>query len=53
MALYRISWRVRKSGYSGHGDYCLDEKCAMDWIVELNKLYPEINHWMEIESTNP
>lgn len=53
MMLYRISWRMRESQYSGHGDYCLNEKCATDWITKLNKEYPDMEHWMEKEVTSP
>lgn len=45
--MYRISYQVLSTGFSGHGDFCLTKEDAESWIERLNKEYPDINHWIE------
>jgi len=44
---FRIAWRSKLTGYTGHGEYCLTEQGAMDWLRYSNRNFPEIFHWIE------
>jgi hypothetical protein len=45
--MYHIVWKMKDRDYSGNGDYCLSLDQAKDYVVSLNKEYPELNHWYE------
>ena len=46
---YRIVWIIHTTGYTGHGDYCLSKEEADEYVVRLNRDYPDMNHWFEQE----
>lgn len=45
--LYRIMWIIHTTGVTGNGDYCLTKEHAEEYIVRLNRDYPDMNHWIE------
>ena len=46
--LFKIVWRHVDNGYSGHGEYCLNESTAKSWVDHMNEKYRgQIIHWME------
>ena len=49
--LYRITWTCPNSA-SGHGEYCLSLAHAEAWIAKLKREYPNMNHWVELESVS-
>lgn len=49
--MFRIAWKIRTTGYTGNGDYCLTVEAAAAWITHLNETYPEIDHWLEEETS--
>ena len=48
VTMYRIAWRNTKTGYTGHGEFCLDLKEAEASILELKKK-KGFEHWIESE----
>jgi hypothetical protein len=48
--LYRISW-TDPNGNAGHGEYSLSLELAQNWIDHLEKKYPTMRHWMELDPT--
>lgn len=44
---YRVVWRSKKTGATGHGDPLDDREAVERIIMVLNRKYPEINHWVE------
>lgn len=44
--LYRVAWRVRANGYSGHGKPMAKEE-AEAWAERANKRNRHIYHWVE------
>ena len=44
--LYRICWS-EANGHSGHGEYCLTEAAANDWLSHLRSSHPTMRHWSE------
>ena len=46
---YRISWKSKETGATGHGEY-LDKEEAESWLENANKENPEIEHWLEPET---
>ena len=46
--MYRIAWRNIKTGYSSHGEFCLDLKEAEASLLELKKKRG-FEHWIESE----
>ncbi len=44
--LYRIYWRSKTTGLSGNGTAFIEYHLAKREIKELNKKYPELDHWM-------
>jgi hypothetical protein len=48
--LYRIKWRVKATGATGHGAFCIPDKALADeWAKWCNKQYSEIEHWADLE----
>lgn len=44
---YVIKWQCQNSGKTGQGNPTSDRKVAESWADEMNKKYPEIDHWVE------
>lgn len=44
--LYRISWKSRITGFEGKGKRGFSYDIANDWVIALNKKYPELMHWV-------
>ena len=44
--LYRISWKSRITGVEGKGNRGWSYDIASDWVIALNKRYPELMHWV-------
>ena len=47
--MFRIAWRSKITGSTGHGDYRLSFQDGTSIIKELNKEYDYIEHWLELE----
>lgn len=44
----RIAWRMKDSGYSGHGCWMAEDDPAVQGATEiLNRDCPTIHHWLE------
>jgi len=46
---YRIAWKNKETGATGKGNY-VDKKTAEDWLEQVGKNYPEVEHWLESEN---
>ena len=47
--MYYIQWIVRSNGYKGRGESILTKKIGEQWILYLNKEYPDIDHTLRSE----
>jgi hypothetical protein len=45
--VYRIHWRSKITGISGNGTQFMEYHFAKREIKNLNKKYPELDHWMD------
>jgi len=45
--MYRISWSIPATNYTGHGAFCHSYLLAQDWLVYLRNKYPDMLHWVE------
>jgi len=51
MMRYRIAWKNKSNGLTGHGDWREMTQAVADGIAETsNQLYPLVHHWAEEES---
>lgn len=48
VTMYRIAWKNIKTGYTGHGEFCLTLKEAEESLLEL-KNRVGFDHWIESE----
>lgn len=44
---YRVAWRSRLTGATGHGDCLGDVRLADKWVKEENGRHPDIEHWRD------
>jgi len=45
--MYRIAWRSKITGFTGHGEYTLSFKDGQNLIRELDEEYDYMEHWLE------
>jgi hypothetical protein len=45
--MYRIAWRSKITGFTGHGDYILSFTDGTKLIKELDEEYHYMEHWLE------
>jgi len=45
--MYRIAWKSRITGFTGHGEYILSFKDGTNLIKELDEEYDYMEHWLE------
>lgn len=50
--MYRIAWRSKITGFTGHGEYILSFKNGTDIIKELDEEYDYMEHWLEPMKVN-
>jgi hypothetical protein len=51
--MFRIAWKSKVSGSSGHGEYCLTEERAKEEVKGMNKDFPLSTFWYEAEKPPP
>ena len=47
--MYRINWKSKITNSEGHGKYVFSLEMANLWVLQLNKEFPEISHWKELD----
>lgn len=48
--MFRIAWKVYKTGQTGHGDFCFTFEQASDSVKFYNNQYANtMAHWIEDE----
>lgn len=45
--MYRVAWKNKITGQTGHGDWSNDYNLINAWVKEANKTEPNIFHWIE------
>ena len=45
---FRIAWKNKDTGATGHGEY-VNKEIADAWLEKENKKHPELEHWLEPE----
>lgn len=48
MPLYRVAWKNKDTGASGHGEAVYTMKEAEQNVETANREWPEIKHWIEL-----
>lgn len=47
---YRVAWKNRLTGVSGHGEWLgTNRALAEEWVDYRNRNYTDMNHWIESE----
>jgi len=50
---YRINWKMKETGFQSFGEFCFNRiEDVMDSIKQLNKEYPEVEHWVGVKCSN-
>ena len=45
--MYRITWRDKQTGETGHGEWNKNADLLTAWVVKENREWPEIIHTVE------
>lgn len=45
--LYRIAWKSKITGFSGHGTATFSYDVAKEQCEDMDKEFPDISHWLE------